>query len=181
MTKLVAPHGGKLIPRLLMGEELAAEIARAKSIPVVKMSSRETSDLIMMAQGAFSPLDGFMRKADYTTVVNEMHLANGLVWPIPITLSVSEDEAGKIKEGDEIALEDGQTGELMGNMLVEEKYRYDKKKEAIQVFRTDDEAHPGVAKVYNQGDVLLGGPIKAFSEGSYPVEFAEHYARPAET
>jgi len=181
MTKLVAPHGGKLIPRLLMGEELTAEIERAKSMPVIKMSSRETSDLIMMAQGAFSPLDGFMRKADYELVVKEMHLSNGLVWPIPITLSVTEENAAALKEGDEVALEDEESGELMGSMVIEQMYHYDKKKEVKQVFRTDDEAHPGVAKVYSQGEILLGGPIKAFSEGRYPLEFPAHYARPAET
>jgi len=181
MTQLVEPHGGKLTPILLEGQELKEAKKKAETLPIVKMTSRETSDLIMMAMGAFSPLTGFMKKTDYDKVVETMHLANGLVWPIPITLSVTEEQANEIKEGDEVALVDEESGELMGSMLVEEKYGYDKKREAKYVFGTEDEAHPGVAKVYAQGDILLGGTVKAFSEGKYPQEFAGHYARPAET
>jgi len=181
MSQIVQPHGGKLIPLLLQGEELIEEKKKAESLPVVIMTSRETSDLIMMAIGAFSPLTGFMGKEDYESVVSNMHLANGLVWPIPITISVSREQAGQLKEGDGVALVDNETGELMGTMVVEEKYEYDKKKEAKEVFRTDDEAHPGVAKVYNQKDILLGGKVKALSEGKYPQEFGGYYARPAET
>ena len=181
MSLLVEPHGGKLTPILLQGEELEQEKKKAADLPAVKMSSRETSDLIMMAMGAFSPLTGFMKQADYESVVETMHLENGLVWPIPITLSVSKEQANSIEKGDEIALYDGESGELMGSMVVEEKYGYDKKREARLVFGTEDEAHPGVAKVYAQGEVLLGGPVKAFSEGRYPKDFAGHYARPEET
>ncbi len=181
MTQLVEPHGGKLTPILLQGEELEQAKKKAAELPVVKMSSRETSDLIMMAMGAFSPLTGFMKEEDYVPVVETMHMKNGLVWPIPITLSVTHEQANEIKEGDEVALVDEESGELMGSMVVEEKYEYDKKKEAKYVFGTEDEAHPGVAKVYAQGDILLGGPVKAFSEGRYPHDFAGHYARPEET
>lgn len=151
------------------------------SLMKVKMTSRETSDLIMMAIGAFSPLDGFMKQSDYESVVETMHLADGTLWPIPITLSVSLTEADKIVEGQEIALFDAESDELMGTMIVQEKYRYDRKREAEKVFRTSDEAHPGVAKVYAQKDVLLGGPVSALSEGEYPEKFSGTYARPAET
>jgi len=108
-------------------------------------------------------------------------MADGTLWPIPITLSVSEDKARGLKEGEDIALVDDETNLLMGKMTVQEKYSYDKVKEAEHVFRTDEEAHPGVAKVYNQGDVLIGGPVVAFSEGDYPEKFEGHYARPSET
>ncbi len=181
MSELVKPHGGILLPLILTGDTLRKEKEKAKFLPVVKMTSRETSDLIMLAIGAFSPLRGFMCQADYQRVVSEMHLGNGLVWPIPITLSVNQDQADSLHEGAEVALVDDESGELMGSMVIEEKFHYDKKREAKEVFRTDDEKHPGVAKVYAQGDVLLGGPVKAFSEGKYPKEFGEHYARPAET
>ena len=181
MSSLVPPHGGKLQPRILEGAALTTASNKAKSLPVVRMSSRETSDLIMMAIGAFSPLEGFMVQNDYKKVVADMHLADGTLWPIPITLSVTNEQAETINEGQEIALIDDETDILMGSMLVQEKYTYDKKEEAKQVFRTDDDAHPGVAKVYEQGDVLLGGPIQAFSEGEYPEKFKGHYARPAET
>ncbi len=181
MSKLVPPHGGELRPLLLVGEALNTAMEKASHLPRIYMSSRETSDLIMMAIGAFSPLTGFMKQGDYQSVVDEMHLADGKLWPIPITLSVTDEQAKAIGEGDEVALIDEETQMLMGSMIVEQKYRYDKKREAKNVFRTDDAAHPGVAKVYKQGDVLLGGPVKAFSEGEYPKRFEGHYARPVET
>jgi sulfate adenylyltransferase len=178
---LVPPHGGTLLPLLLEGEKLAEEKAAASSLPQVRMSSRETSDLIMMAMGAFSPLRGFMGKSDYLGVVESMHMKDGTLWPIPITLSVTKDEASALSEGAAVSLVDDESGELMGTMTIEEKYTYDKNKEVREVFGTQDEAHPGVAKVLAQGDVLLAGPVKALSEGDYPKRFGDYYARPAET
>ena len=180
-SKLVPPHGGELKPLMVADDERADLMQKAQSLPAVRLTSRETSDLIMLSMGAFSPLDGFMRQADYTNVVKNMHLDNGLMWPIPITVSVTKEQAASLADGSEVALYDDESGELMGLMTVEEKYTYDKKEEARHVFRTDDEAHPGVAKVYAQHDVLLGGPVKVFSELHYPEEFAGYYARPAET
>jgi len=178
---LVPPHNGKLLPLLLEGDELTAAREKAGSLPVVRMSSRETSDLIMMATGAFSPLTGFMRRKDYTSVLNDMHMNDGVLWPIPITLSVSRQKARALKEGKNVALVDDESGELMGSLLVEEKYEYDKTAEAKGVFGTDDIGHPGVAKLCSQSDVLIGGPAAAFSEGGYPERFGDYYARPAET
>lgn len=180
-SKLVPPHGKVLKPLMVTDNERAELMQKAKTLPAVRLTSRETSDLIMLSMGAFSPLDGFMRQADYTNVVKNMHLDNGLMWPIPITLSVGKEQADFLPDGGEVGLYDDESGELMGLMTVEEKYTYDKKEEAKHVFRTDDEAHPGVAKVYAQHDVLLGGPVKVFSELHYPQEFAGYYARPAET
>ncbi|MCD6374640.1 MAG: sulfate adenylyltransferase [Caldisericaceae bacterium] len=180
-THLIPPHGGELKPLLLEGDALKEAQEKAKTLPQVRLSSRETSDLIMLGMGAFSPLDGFMRQKDYKTVVTDMLMADGTLWPIPITLSVPKEQADSLKIGSEVALIDDETGTLMGSMVVEEKYTYDKKHEAINVFRTDEEAHPGVAKVYAQHDVYLAGPVKVFSELHYPQEFGDHYARPAET
>lgn len=180
-SKLVPPHGGVLKPLLLEGEALQEARAKAENLPSVRMTSRETSDLIMLAMGAFSPLDGFMKQADYKSVVDNMTLSDGVMWPIPITLSIPQEQADALETGSEVALVDDESGELMGSMVIEEKYTYDKKHEAVQVFRTDDEAHPGVAKVYAQHDVLIGGPLKAFSEGPYPEKYGDHYARPAQT
>jgi len=165
---------------MLEDPELGAAKEQAGSLPVVRMSSRETSDLIMMATGAFSPLRGFMTRDDYLGVVNDMHMGDGTLWPIPITLSVKED-GEPVEEGQNVALVDDESGELMGTMLVEEKFPYDKKAEAQKVFGTDDDNHPGVAKVYDQGELLIGGPVAAFSELDYPDRFAGYYARPAET
>jgi len=177
---LVLPHGGRLRPLLLEGAERDEARAHAAELPVVRMSSRETSDLIMMAIGAFSPLTGFLCRADYRRVVADMHLADGTLWPVPITLSVSGEAADR-REGEEVALVDDDSGELMGSLRIEERFEYDKRKEARQVFGTDDPAHPGVAGLFRQGDVLLGGPVRAFSESDYPVRFRDYYARPAET
>jgi len=181
MLKLVPPHGGRLNFLLLEGEELLEERKRASALPGVRLSSRETSDLIMMAIGAFSPLTGFMGESDYKGVVREMRLADGTLWPIPITLSVTNEEAGKFATGSEIALIDDENDTLMGSMKIEERFSYDKKDEVRQVYKTEDPAHPGVAKVYDQQDILLAGPVKAFSEGPYPEAFGDHYGRPAET
>ncbi len=180
MKKIVPPHGGELKPLLAGADALQEVTGKAKDMPVVKMSSRETSDLIMLAMGAFSPLDGFMRKADYTPVVESMALANGTCWPIPITLSVTEEQASGISEGSNVALVDEASGTLMGSMVVEDKYTYDRDAEAEKVFRTTDDEHPGVKKLHDQGAVYLGGPVTAVSEGRYPEAFPE-FARPAET
>lgn len=180
-TRLVPPHGGQLKPLLLTGNDLKNETIRAKSLPAVRLTSRETSDLIMLAIGAFSPLQGFMGHEDYIGVVENMHLANGILWPIPITLSAPKAQADGLAVGSEIALIDDESSELMGSMVVEEKYAYDKQKEAKMVFRTEEAAHPGVAKVYAQHDILLAGPVKVFSEGPYPKLYGDYYARPTET
>lgn len=179
--KAVPPHGGQLKPLLLEEEELIQEKEKAKSLLPVRLTSRETSDLIMMAMGAFSPLEGFMCRDDYSNVVENMHMTNGTLWPVPITLSVSKEQADRLGKNTETALIDDETGELMGSMKVVEKYSYDKRREAQLVFRTEDEAHPGVAKLYAQPEVAIGGPVKIFSEGPYPELYGDYYAHPSRT
>lgn len=181
MTKLVPPHGGKLKPLLLRGEELKDAMEKAESFIRVRMTTRERDDLIMMGIGAFSPLEGFMRQTDWMSVCSDMKMADGTFWPIPITLSVSQKVAGGLKEGQGVALIDDENNELMGSMVVQEKYTIDRVYECRQVFKTDDTGHPGVAKVMAQGDVNLGGPVKVFSEGEYPERFKGLYATPEET
>jgi sulfate adenylyltransferase len=179
--KIVPPHGGQLNPLLIKGEELEEEREKAKSLPTIHLTSRETSDLIMMAMGAFSPLEGFMGKDDYTSVVENRHMADGTLWPVPITLSASKEQAESLSIDSEISLVDEASEELMGSMKVTEKFTYDKNSEAKHVFRTEDEAHPGVAKLMAQKEFLLAGPVKAFSEGPYPQLYGKHFGRPAET
>ena len=181
MSNLVPPHGGQLKPLLLEKEVRGHELERAKTLPQIRMTSRETSDLMMLGMGAFSPLGGFMYRDDYIKVVQTMHLANGILWPIPITLSVDKEQSAKIKINHEIAVVDDESGDIMATMMVEEKYNYDKHFEAKNVFRTDDEKHPGVAKIYAQHDFYLAGPVKVLSEGGYPERFGAYYARPIET
>ena len=180
MDHLVSPHGGVLKPRLLAGSALSEARERAAGLPQVRMSSKETSDLVMLATAAFSPLEGFMGKEDYLGVVQRMQRADGALWPIPVTLAVDKEQADSIREGQEIALVDEESGECLGLMEVQEKYAYDRQAEAREVFKTAEEAHPGVARIYSQGEVYLGGPVQALSEGRYPKEFPE-FARPAET
>jgi len=177
---LVPPHGGKLTSRLVSADEFDEALAEARTLPAVRLDSRELSDLIMLAIGAFSPLEGFITRDDYWRVVTEMRLQNGFLWPIPVTLAVSKEEADRIKGGDKIALLVPDGDDIIGRIIVEEKYSYDRKREARYVFGTEDEEHPGVSKIYQQGDVYLGGPVIAFGEGGYPERFPE-FARPAET
>lgn len=181
MTKLVPPHGSHLISRLLKGKELHGEKKKAKTLPKVHMTSRETSDLIMIGIGAFSPLDGFMGREDWKRICKEFKLTTGTFWPIPITLSVSKDEASGLTKGTEVALIDSESDELMGSMRVEEQYTIDKGYECKQIFRTDDPKHPGVGKVMAQGEVNIAGPVQVFSELDYPDRFPGLYARPHET
>jgi sulfate adenylyltransferase len=181
MSKLVPPHGGKLLPRLLKGEELVEAKKRATKLPTVHMTSRETSDLIMIGIGAYSPVTGFMGREDWKGICEEFTLRDGTFWPIPTTLSIPEHEASGLGKGDEVALVDGESGELMGSMKIEEKYIVDKRYECKQVFRTDDQKHPGVAKVLAQGEFNIAGLVKVFSELDYPRRFPGFYARPEET
>ena len=182
MSKLVNPHGGgELKPLLLEGAALKAELERAKSLPKVRMSSRETGDVIMMGIGGFTPLAGFMTKADWASVCDGMKMANGLFWPIPITLSTDKVTAQGTKEGAEIALTDGETGEIMATMKVTEKYAIDKAHECMMVYKTTDLAHPGVKMVMDQGEMNLAGPVKVLSTGNFKKEYGDQFMTPAET
>lgn len=182
MTLLVRPHGADALqPLLLEGQVLTAARERAAALPQVRLSSREVGDLIMLGIGGFTPLRGFMGAADWRGVCDAMRLANGLFWPIPITLSTDAATADGLKIGDEVALVDGETGELMGAMVLEEKYRIDKEHECRQVFRTADPAHPGVKMVLEQGAVNLAGPVQVFSQGGFPASYPGIYMTPAET
>jgi sulfate adenylyltransferase len=154
----IAPHGGKLIDRIATPAQKTEFLGKADSLPRVQLDERAFSDLVMIAIGAFSPLTGFMPEADYNTVVPKMRLANGLPWSIPITLSVTEAVADPLVIGTLIRLDDS-TGRFVGVLELSEKYTYDKKQEAINVYRTDDEKHPGVKVVYDQGHVNLAGAI----------------------
>jgi sulfate adenylyltransferase len=182
MSKLVKPHGGgELKPLLLAGEALAAELERAQSLPKVRMSSRETGDLVMLGIGGFTPLDGFMTHADWQGVCDGYKMASGLFWPIPITLSTDEVTAQGIKEGSDVALVDGETGEIMGTMKITEKCSIDKAHECMMVYKTTDLEHPGVKMVMEQGPVNLAGPVKVLSTGSFKQEYGDQFMTPAET
>ena len=182
MSKLVPPHGGgELSPLLIPEAERADEVKRAQGLKKVPMTSRETSDVIMMALGAYTPLNGFMGEADWRGVSGEMKMASGLFWPIPVTLSAGEDLAGSIADGEEVALVDAESDEIMGLMTVRGKYTIDREFECSNVYRTTDSNHPGVAKVMEQAAVNLAGPVIALSEGGYPEKYKGLYLRAAES
>jgi sulfate adenylyltransferase len=182
MSKLVQPHGSvELEPLLLEGEALAAEKARAAALPKVRISSREAGDLIMMGIGGFTPLDGFMSRADWEGICDGYRMANGLFWPIPVTLSTDQDTADAIKTGAEVTLVDGESGEIMATMRVTEKYTIDKEHEAMMVYKTTDIEHPGVKVLMEQGAVNLAGPVKVLSQGGFPEKYGELFMTPAET
>jgi len=185
MSKLVPPHGGgELKPLLLPEVERADEMKRAEGLKKVPMTSKEVSDVLMFAMGAYTPLDGFMSKADWQGVCADMKLANGLFWPIPITLSADKDLADSIGEGEEVALVDEETGEIMAVMDVAEKYELsddDKKFECQHVYTTTDGEHPGVQKVMEQRPVNLAGRVMVINEGGFPAKYGDLYLRPAES
>ena len=174
----IAPHGGQLVNRVLRGGLREAALERAESFSKVQLTSMAVSDLEMIAVGAFSPLSGFMTKDDYDTVIDSMRLSNGLPWTIPVTLPVDEDTAAGLREGQEIALMDGER--LMGIMTIAEKFPADREREAREVYRTTEEAHPGVARLYRHGNWLLGGEIFMLNSPEI-VEFPELRHEPAQT
>ncbi|MEH2130853.1 MAG: sulfate adenylyltransferase [Nostoc sp.] len=163
----IAPHGGQLVNRIATPEQRAEFLSKADFLPRVQLDDRAVSDVEMIAIGAFSPLTGFMNQEDYDRTVTEMRLANGIVWSIPITLSVSEEIASPLKEGDLIRL-DNSRGEFIGVLQLTQKYNYDKTREAIKVYRTDDVNHPGVQVLYNQGTVHLAGDIWLLEREPHP-------------
>ncbi len=182
MSRLVAPHGGsELKPLLLTGAACAAEQKRAETLPRVRLSSREVGDLIMLGIGGFTPLEGFMTHADWHGVCDGMKMANGLFWPIPITLSADEVTAQGIKIGADIALVDAETGIILATMKVSEKYTIDKAHECMMVYKTTDLEHPGVKMVMDQGAVNLAGAVKVLSTGDFKEKYGDQFMTPAET
>lgn len=193
MSKLVPPHGGKgLTLCLLEGNELEAELKKAEALPKIEISSRARGDLIMMGIGGFSPLTGFMGKADWKSVCENMLLADGTFWPVPVTLDVSAEEAKKLRVGEEVALV--YQGEIMATMKIEEIYEMtekDKRRECELVFKgggPDSENfwevapkdHPGVRMVLNQKEYNIAGPVKVLSQGDFPERFPGVYMTPAQ-
>jgi sulfate adenylyltransferase len=169
------PHGGTLVNRRAPEDERDERKQRAEKLRKVALGPRTLSDLEMISTGVFSPLTGFMVREDYASVVETMRLSNGLVWSMPIVLSVNGDEVGSV--GEEIALTGGD-GQVVATMLVEDGYSYDKEREAREVYRTTDHDHPGVANLHRQGEVLLGGEVTLLVDEPNPRPFPAYYYEP---
>jgi sulfate adenylyltransferase len=179
MTKtLIAPHGGTLIDRVLRGTKRQQAFEKAKTLPVLNLSERNVSDLECIATGIYSPLTGFVTEQEYKSIVDTMHLLNGLAFSIPITLQVSEEVAKTIRANSEIAL--AADGNILAIMTVTDKYQPDQNAEATKVYRTDDEKHPGVAAMREAGPIYLGGPISVVAP--LPANaFPDYYFSPEKT
>lgn len=182
MSNLVKPHGSdNLVPLLLTGDALTSALASAQNLPKILLSSREVGDVIMLGIGGFTPLTGFMVQKDWQGVCDSMQMDNGLFWPIPITLSATQDEANTLAVGDKAALVNAETGEIIGSITVSEKYSIDKDYECQQVFKTTDTDHPGVKMVLEQGEVNIAGEVEVYSQGGFPEQYGELYMTPAQT
>lgn len=180
---LVKPHGKekKLKPLLLQGEALKEETKKAQTLKKIPMTSREAGDVLMLGIGAFTPLTGFMGHDDWKGCCDQYQMADGTFWPIPITLSADKEDA-KAAVGKEVALYDVENDEILGTMKVTGQYSIDKMHECKKIFWTDDvKGHPGVAKVMEQKEVNIAGPIKVLSESYFPKQFPGLYQTPAES
>jgi sulfate adenylyltransferase len=176
---LIAPHGGTLVDRLVPAADRAALRGAASRLESIQLTAVQYSDVCCIATGVFSPLTGFIGQRDYDSIVERMRLADGTVWSMPITLAVTDAIAAPIAIGESIALRDP-AGDVVATLEVREKYGYDKRREAVNVYGTDEEKHPGVARLYAQGGVLLAGPVALLAPPATDP-FAEFRRHPAET
>jgi len=166
--KQIKPHGGRLVNRLVEGEKKENLIERAHSLPSIQLNERELADLEMIAVGAMSPLEGFMTREAYESVLETMHLPLGLPWTLPVVLATKPgDDADWYKEGLDVALKDGDT--ILGVLHLEDKWRPDKEREAEKILLTTDAAHPGVQYLDSIGDWYLGGEISVFEKPKHDI------------
>ena len=183
MEPLVSPHGrSTLSPLIAPKTRLAAVERHARNLIQIPMTSREKSDLLLMAMGAYTPLKGFVGEADWTSICANMRFEDDLFWPIPITLSVAKSLAKNIAIGDEVVLIDPEDNDLpMAIFTVTEKYFPDLEFQCNHVFGTTNKAHPGVENILMQKEVNLGGKIVVFEEGNFPKIYKNLYLRPEES
>lgn len=175
---MIAPHGGKLVNRIVEGEEREQLLAEAEDMPALALDTRELTEAENIATGLYSPLQGFMKEEDYTKVVEDMYLSDGRVWTIPVVLGVDESKVRSLSVGEDIALTDS-NGKIYAILHLDDKYYVDKEKEARLVYKTTDREHPGVANVYQRGDVLLGGDITMLNRIKHGL-FNKYRRDPAE-
>jgi sulfate adenylyltransferase len=166
------------VNRVLEGAERAEALGRSGGLHAIRLSSVQLADLVCLATGVFSPLSGFNTKADYESIVEGSRLRDSTVWPIPITLAIDLDEAQSIRDGDTVRLDDAQ-GRVVGTIAVSERFEYDKRREAANVYRTEETAHPGVARLQAQGEILVAGTVSLLNRPDEP--FPQFRSDPIET
>ncbi len=175
---MITPHGGTLVSRIVPAAERDAFNAYASTLPVFDLNARETSDLLLIAIGAMSPLEGFMRRDEYEAVLDRMRLPSGLPWSLPVTLAASKASLRGLQAPFAAALR--AEGRIVGAILVEDVYTPDKAREARSALGTDDDKHPGVQYLKSSGEVYLGGKVWML-ERSKAGPFAAHERDPEET
>ncbi|WP_454193624.1 sulfate adenylyltransferase [Paenibacillus sp. Marseille-Q7038] len=176
----ILPHGGTLVNRIVEDrnrEELLQSAEKLKRLPI---SNWTISDLDLIGVGAFSPLTGFMNEADYQSVIEGMRLTDGTVWSIPITLDVDQDTAQTLQIGETIALTGQEDNVIYGTLKIESIYEVDHDKEAKNVYKTNDQEHPGVKKLFERSAFYIGGPIFVLNR-KQPAKFNEFYFDPQQT
>ncbi|MEB3218456.1 MAG: sulfate adenylyltransferase [Nostocales cyanobacterium 94392] len=176
---LIQPHGGKLLNCYLPENERKQTLLRALNLPRLTLSIRNIADLECIATGVYSPLGGFVDEQEYISIVKDMRLTNGLAWSIPVTLQISESVANQYQLDSEIALAHP-NGEILAVMTIISKFKPNQNIEAEQVYRTTDEAHPGVKAMLGEGEVYLGGPIKLINPVPYQ-DFLDYRLTPEAT
>jgi sulfate adenylyltransferase len=176
---MIHPHGGRLVNRMVSGEQREGLAKRCGDLPTLALNQRELADLEMIAAGAMSPLEGFMTESDYRSAVDSMRLANGMVWSIPVVLSAKSEDHKQLKGGDELALVDA-AGRALAVMEVADCYEVDHDYEAQMVLRTNDEGHPGVQYLRSISSVYIGGTIKMIRRPEHR-DFVRHRLEPKET
>jgi sulfate adenylyltransferase len=179
MSHTIAPHGGRLINRLVTGAERDSLLKQAESLVSIQVNAWTISDIDLIAVGAFSPLEGFMNEADYTSVVESMRLSNGTVWSIPITLAVEEKQWSSLSVGQQVSLI-GADQVVYAILTINSLYQADQQKEAVNVFKTNDTAHPGVAKLLERPNTYVGGSLQVLNRPK-PEKFEDFYYDPEET
>jgi len=182
MTGLVPPHGSpELKPLQLDGPARAEALRRAQTLRQLRITSREKGDVVMLGIGGFTPLSGFMSHADWQGVCADMRTAEGVFWPVPITLSTDRATGDSIAIGEDVALLDPDDGAPLAILSVSEKYRIDRARECLSVFKTTDEEHPGVRMVMQQPEVNLAGPLRVLGDGGFSAKYGSLFMTPMET
>jgi sulfate adenylyltransferase len=176
-TRLVAPHGGALVDRVVSADEQQALAARAETLATITLDPRESADLELIATGAASPLEGFLGEADYESVLERLRLADGTVWPLPFTLAVEDESRARLEPGQEAALRDG-SGRLWGVIRIREIFRRDPAREARLVYGTEDASHPGVAYLLARPTWLVAGEVRVLPRVLSELPFAAHRLTP---
>ena len=179
-SRSIAPHGGTLVDLLVSERDRDKLADEARNFPKLTVNERELSDLEMLSIGALSPLKGFQGKAEYDSILDSMHLPNGLPWTIPVTLSLTDEEAKRIGGTEAVSLVPGETAEPLAILEVDEVFKREREREAQAVFGTQDLAHPGVRALNDAGDLCAAGELRVLRLPEHE-DFSQYRLTPAET